>query len=352
MTLWGLRPDTPYNPCPLPVSLEARHLATLASEPYVVGAKLDGVRYLLLLTRYPPHLGGHQVAVLVDRAWCMYPLYVAAHSQFFDQGSLFDGELTRVPVSGTNQHRHLLFLFDAVCIAGENMVEAPFLRRSSALQSLFFCCNEDDTDMLRNPKQWMHTTGPRLAQERTGIVSLGSPNFLGFRTKQWFGVHNIETPWRCGAQADASWDGLIFMPLMDRVQTRRHDRMFKWKQRHTIDLAVSPDGMTLQHYSPEARANVCEPLQVEGRHYSVVCSTLPLPLEVCGGIAEFALTEHVPQGDAGADLILLTFLMHRPDKLHANDTRTVTGAMHNFLYPVELGMLVAACRENTAALAF
>jgi hypothetical protein len=377
-------------------------LDRLARDPYVVGAKFDGVRYLLLLTKYPRELGGQEVAVMINRRWDMYPLFVSARRQHYVQGSLFDGELTMVHLpdtygmdtlgcSGTDwgipgsvspgseplgrglqdhprpgsagRVRQAYFVFDAVTIRGEPVGRTHvYTQRWAMLKDLFFCGNED-VDMLRFPKEWRTTLANKIAASDSSpygrIVSQGNPHFLSFFTKQWFPLHAIETLQRCGAQAQAPSDGIIFMPLMEAVGVRRQESLLKWKETHTIDLVVPAAGspsQALMYYDGPERGNVGDPIQArDGLDVRLLC--VALPQDASGCVCEFklesvqalpALPPLVP-GQAATEasyILLLSFVCARTDKEHPNDARTVRATIENFMHPVTKEQIIAACKQN------
>lgn len=389
LELWGLTSNPALAcsvPCPVPVSMLHSDLAKLERNPYVVGAKFDGVRYLLLLTKYPPQLGGQEVAVMINRRWDMYPLHVSARSKHYALGSLFDGELTMVRIPDTygtdlvsrgldldtsingvvnvpsaveEKKRQIYFVFDAIAIRGEPVGRTHmYNQRWVMLKQLFFCGNED-VDMLRSPKVWRETLANNIVRsEPDRIVSQGNPHFLSFFTKQWFPMHAVETLLRCGAQAQAPSDGVIFMPLMEAVGVRRQESLLKWKESHTIDLVVperSDQGL-LYFHGPE-RGNVADPIKsYDNLDVRLLCANLPP--NSAGRVCEFKLesVQLLPampalgpdSGPIDASYILfLSFVCVRVDKEHPNDARTVKATVENFMNPVTQDQIVRACVANS-----
>lgn len=337
------------SPCPLPVSMQHADLSTLASEPYVVGAKLDGTRYLMLLTAYPAALGGQEVTVLIDRGWAMYPVYASARRSLFTRGSLFDGELVEVPIPGADRSRQVYFVFDAVAVRGGSLTDAPFPARLAAIKGLFFTKDDEDAEMMRNPQHWVHATVPAIVKARDMVVSNGNAHYLGFRVKSWLPVQQVETVLRCGGQMGAPWDGLIFMPVLDGIaRGRRHARMFKWKERHTVDLLVT-DANELHYYNDVLRANTgAELMTVDGRRLLLVCPDLPDDPSLHGGVAEFQILQVLPPpaGPNAPSTVLLHYVAPRPDKTNANLAGTVLATVDNVENPVTAAHVVGACALN------
>lgn len=337
------------SPCPLPVSMQHADLSTLASEPYVVSAKLDGTRYLMLLAQYPAALGGQEVTVLIDRGWAMFPVYASARRSMFTEGSLFDGELVEVPIPGVpDRTRQVYFVFDAVAVRGASLADAPFTARLAAIKGLFFTKDDEDMEMMRNPHHWVHGTAPATVKARDMVVCNGNAHYLGFRVKSWLPVQQVDTVLRCGGQMGAPWDGLIFMPVLDGIaHSRRHARMFKWKERHTVDLLVSAAN-ELQYYNDILGANTAaELMTVDGRRLLLVCADLPADGSPHGRVAEFQIVQVLPPPAADAPhTVLLHYIAVRHDKTNANLARTVLATVDNVEHPVTEEHVTGACKLN------
>jgi len=342
--LWGL-PNGHTSPCPLPVSISHSNLQTIANEPYVVGCKLDGVRYLFMLTQYPYILGGQEVAVLVDRAWKMYPIYVLAKKAMFVKGCLFDGELINVPIpSVMNKFRQIYCVFDVMNICGENVTGNDFFRRVNEVKKYFFTGDEDML-MLQSPQQWK-SQGMHWVKQYNYIVSCGNKYYLGFRVKQWLPTNQVETIFRCGGQMGAPSDGIIFMPLADQVcATRLHRRMFKWKTDHTIDLIIKND--ELFYWNDLLRALCSDPItMVNGRKRALMCINTPNINHEC--VSEFKIMDIVASPDEdNLDNVLLMWIDFRDDKENSNTLQTLQITIDNFENPVLMEEIVDACLNNT-----
>lgn len=348
-SLWNA-PVTESSPCPLPVSIQHSNLATLSSEQYVVSAKLDGTRYLLLMTRYSPQFGGQEITVFIDRKWRMFPIYASAKRSVFTGGSLFDGELVNVPIPGVEgRTRQVFFVFDVVCARGQTLCHKAFGERLSVIKGLFFTADDEDNEMMRNPNHWVNVTAPSIVKSRDMIVSNGNAHYLGFRVKGWLPIQQMETILRCGGQMGAPWDGLVFMPLEDPVRTRRHCRMFKWKEKHTIDLIVS-DKNELMYYDDILQGNTAaELVTVDGRHLMLVCMDLPIDGSAHGKVVEFQITQVLaPPSATAAFSVFLQYIGIRQDKTNANLTRTVLATIDNVENPVTLPQVMSACGMNNS----
>lgn len=352
LRLWRLADDTAALPAPLPVSLTRDALATVASEDYLVGAKLDGTRCLLLLTTLPAAMGGYPAAVLLDRAWRPYQVPVEAARSHFALGSLFDGELVNVPVGAAR--RDVLYIFDVValrgaCLTGQRYMDmrpqggsAELPTRWAHLPGLFFKTGEDDAQ-LRNPALW-DSQGARELAKLGRIVCRGGPTYLAFHVKHWFKTSDLPRLLRCGAQDGAPQDGLVFMPAAAPMGTRRTPWLFKWKSQHTIDVLVPPGGGQPLFWSGDALS--AAPLELRGGW------RVPLPLVEGNPNAQGlvpVLLECAVEGARAPDgttQIRLVPVRTRTDKEHPNDGRTVAATIMDCLEPVTLEDILAALGCN------
>ena len=332
--MWGMKLGM-ASPCPLPVSMSKEHLVTIMHQPYLVAPKHDGVRHLLLLTQYPK---GVNIAVIITRNWTMYPIMVCGRNNYFKLGSLFDGELMREVVEGSDGKWRLVYrVFDVVSVAGDSMVAADYNQRYSQLQRLFFEDRDGvtppDLESLYDPKHWYNVTAPNIVRQSGKLVPCGNADYLGFRCKRWYTIQQLP---KVLAVCDQGADGLIFMPVLDGVCcTRKHTRMFKWKTCHTIDLKTHrhADGRVALTFF-DGTSDVSRPLQgVDGQEYTlkVTGNTIKIPNE--SSVCEFVI-ESVSNGT-----VSLRFLNVRTDKHNANCESVIACTIDNFMNPVTVDML-------------
>lgn len=336
-------------PAPLPVSLTMDALHTVASEEYLVTAKLDGTRCLLLLMTFPPALGGHPAAVLVNRSWQAYQVPVDAPASHFSQGSLFDGELVRVPVPGAvgEAARDILYIFDVVALRGACVTQRRYTphptpqagapeTRWEILKRLFFDTGEDDAQ-LRNPAEWQACRARELASKGR-VVCRGGPTHLSFHTKQWFSVRELARVLRCGPQDGAPWDGLVFMPAGAPMGSRRTPWLYKWKDKHTIDVVVPPGGGAPLYWDGTNMS--CAPLELRnGQHVTLpVVQSKPNACGLTPLLLECAI---VPDVSVAGGIVLQT-VRARTDKAHPNDGRTIAATIMDCLEPVTLEHMLNA----------
>lgn len=315
--------------------MSKEHLATIMHQPYLVAPKHDGVRHLLLLTQYPK---GVNVAVLITRGWTMYPIIVCGRNNYFKLGSLFDGELVREAVDGSDGKWRLVYrVFDVVSVAGESMVAADFNQRYSKLKRLFFedveGFTQPDLESLYDPKNWHNVGAPNIVRQSGKLVPCGNADYLGFRCKRFYLLQELP---KALALCEHGADGLIFMPILDGVCcTRKHTRMFKWKTCHTIDLKTTrqDDGKVSLTFF-DGTSDVTRPVHgIYAQVYAlqVTGNTSKIPNE--SSVCEFAI-ESVSNGT-----VSLCFLNVRTDKHNANCESVIACTIDNFTNPVTVDML-------------
>ena len=218
------------NPCPQPVSLERKDMHALLSGDYVVADKSDGVRFTLFLTE----VDDQAYSVLIDRKLSLYQVPVAASRGVY-RGSIFDGELVWVAQpDGTRTHCFLVF--DIAAFRGSrDIAKCGLMRRLEAIRGAF----DLEGHVVTSPE-----VAARLA--RAGkIVCGGSRHGLCFRAKQCFRLADLDVLLRQIPTLPYPVDGLVFTPVDRPVGHGTHERLFKLKLRHTVDLEVGEAGELL-----------------------------------------------------------------------------------------------------------
>ena len=215
--LWELPRRGGAVPAPNPVSVLRANLPQLRRKEYLVSAKLDGTRYLLLLGRHAET--GDPYSFLIDRAGTILRIQTRVEDDDLYQGTLIDGEL--MPACRT------FVAFDIVARGGM------------------------DCKALRYPA--------RLEQLRAlpPLLHICEKNSAGLAVKPCVPMRKI-------AQVSARWpqDGLIFMPVDEPVRHGMHRTMFKWKPHHTIDfeLVCPEDGEPKLLYAAKGGAKAVRTL--------------------------------------------------------------------------------------------
>lgn len=314
---WGSSAYAGRNPAPQPVSLERRHFEQLLRDDYMVSDKSDGTRYALFLTR----AGQRDLAVLVNRKLDVFQIPVAARRGHFD-GSLYDGELVECHGS------HVFLVFDAVAHKGRYVGGEDFLARLSVIRSVF----DLEGALVRSPEE-----ASELAQ-RGKVICGGSAHGLRFRPKQCFQLRQIDTLLRQIPSLPYSVDGLILTPVREPVRCGTHETMYKFKTRHTVDLEVSSDGLSLLAGMGGApnTAVLRVPLASVGR-FVLLGDAAERMRASPGGILELLLT--LCEGE-----LQLSFQTVRTDKGHPNAAATVVSTAVNVKEAIEAEELVQLAR--------
>ena len=208
--IFGLKGEAKYIPSSNPVSLESRHLSPDILDPkqYIVSYKVDGVRYLLLLTKDPQTL--EPFACMIDRSLRIFEVRVQAPKSFFmkGMGTLFDGELTFF------QNKQNYYAFDLIYGKGESYLNQRYRDRFIGV-----------VEMISKMK------------------CLGNFYSLNFQVRKCFAMRELETLIRNINQIAYKEDGFIFTPGEKGIQLNRDETLFKWKPNHeqTVDLRGIPD---------------------------------------------------------------------------------------------------------------
>jgi hypothetical protein len=206
------RHASPPFPGPNPISMDLdTHLPAVQREAYSVSAKVDGTRFQLVAMADG---AGNAAVVLVDRTMrCFSPTYFRFEPALFSGAgrvrAVLDAELAEVLGRGPE-----LFVFDAAVLGGSRSVGAlPYSRRCAALS----------------------------AAVAGGELGFGGGCLVPVRAKPIFpkalAAELMRHPERF-IGAGIATDGVVLTPEADPVRAFRHWRMFKVKEKHTLDLRL------------------------------------------------------------------------------------------------------------------
>lgn len=239
-------------PAPNPVPLRRKQLDLLAKESYVVAEKSDGVRYLLLLSRFAsgPEKG-REFAVMIDRTMEMFQVPVVANECFFN-GTIFDGELveertetetemeteveTEAEAGKRRQRqrqrqrpqRQLKYLcFDVVRHCGNSTLQiADFSQRHRIVSQSFAQMDdpERDPDVLAQQGKVAMAMVPGKTNIRGCVKNFVDTRFLPSLVRESAHERGHDS------------DGFIFMPVHEGIGTGTQRSMFKWKYAPSIDV--------------------------------------------------------------------------------------------------------------------
>lgn len=207
-----------------PVSVSRASLAALHAHDHVVALKSDGVRYSLLLTLRP---GTHEdaVALMIDRARNMYEVEVVATDEYFQRGTLLEGELVwRQP----DQTAFLFFVFDAVLLKGVRLNQRPFVERLRAAHG----CTVFSEEIAPSAD-----AEARVAEtDSIALVHYAPPILM--RPKTFVDAAHAARVWSERADAAHRVDGLVLHRAdAPYVHGTASGAVYKWKPEHTVDLA-------------------------------------------------------------------------------------------------------------------
>lgn len=176
-----------------PVSIERSAIQQLRQHPYWAGLKTDGQRMLLMAVQHK----GRRLSLLIDRAMRFHVQPGELPTAGFE-GSLLDGELVLC------RDRTWRFLvFDAVYLSGIYLASHPFSVR------------------LTFARAWLADIGAGLRDlpvECKAFAAMGRE--------------------RLAPSPNMPDDGLVFVPELEAYVPFRSDKLFKWKELHTVDFQV------------------------------------------------------------------------------------------------------------------
>lgn len=197
-----------FFPAPQPVSLERRDLYKLCDFEYLVCAKSDGMRFLLVC------YSGK--AFMVDRAFKFYQVKLNFDNNklyncddFTDKlGGIFDGELVQ-----NKQGKWQYVIHDCIDIHGLDISRNMFPMRNNEIIRFI-------SDIWINTGSEFRITSKQFFN----FNQLGLLNRLILENK-----------------LDHKTDGLIFTPKNKRVGSHTQYDLFKWKPRelHTFDFKIN-----------------------------------------------------------------------------------------------------------------
>lgn len=228
--LWGLEArNSAHNPCALAVPLERAHLDSVDPRDYLVAAKTDGVRYIVMLCQD----AGVNIALMIGRDMHMHEIQVWAPETFFTNGTLLDGELAwdlSAPQPTTVFHA-----FDIMVIEGEMIGRKPLVERLRRLMlaldltecnkesMLQYNVNQDDKFLSFIPEEGKIVPTPNNRHNLSFVgKTMLATNAWAARTAEWSG--------------SCATDGVIFTPLNTPVYVNTHHSLFKWKPTEAMTI--------------------------------------------------------------------------------------------------------------------
>ena len=233
--LWDIPKHTKHFPGSHPVPVDSQNIKKIKNDEYVVALKTDGIRYLLFLTTQP-HTG-NPIALMIDRTLLMYEICVWANYDFFQYGTLFDGELAWNILEGFSNNTLSYCVFDVIAVSGKRMIMQPFSDRLQVIHdSLFRAWKPMNNDELETYVQ----------DENKIVCQHRDPYSIIFHPKPCFPQSQTLEIWEGRHTSQQRVDGLLFTSRNSPMAFGRTESMLKWKEHHTIDVAISKQDCVYQ----------------------------------------------------------------------------------------------------------
>ena len=192
-----------------PVSIEYRHFKLLASNPYVVCEKTDGVRFMMLAFMFE----NKKQCVFLNRALEMFVCPLNFRKSVYD-GTILEGEM----------YGDTFMIYDILIACGEVVGNTDFLARLKSVEGVKKMLTSLKYDPIKLKIKTFH-----LMSDYKQFKDVYLPSVT------------------------QDVDGLIFTPIRDTVKTGTHETMFKWKPRdkNTIDFQIKRRGDIWKMYVQE-----------------------------------------------------------------------------------------------------
>ena len=120
-----------------------------------------------------------------------------------------------------------------MCHAGKDCQTETYIDRLNIVNSIFYL-SQNDLQFL--PEEWVQQASEYAAENK--VVCLGNAHNMGFGAKACQSIPNIDILVRNLNTFRHKSDGLLFTPISERVRRGRHQTMYKWKKKHTIDIIL------------------------------------------------------------------------------------------------------------------
>ena len=196
---WPVVKNSENFPGPQPISLELKDTHKLLRYDYYVCEKTDGLRYML----YGTNIYNTNRVFLIDRSFRFYQVDGLVFDDNFYNESIVDGEM----IETTNGLRY--YCHDCICLAGVNVAKSPLDIRIEFISR----CVKD-------------------LYKSTTNFSIHIKPFWNFKDFDKYLENHYSI-------TDHKVDGIILTPVKLPVCTGTQMSMFKWKDKHTFDFAVS-----------------------------------------------------------------------------------------------------------------
>lgn len=218
LQLWRLPPHISHFPGANPMSIEKSDFARLSEEDYLVALKTDGVRHLLLLTTKPN--SAEPIAIMIDRTKRMYEIEIWANEDFFEHGSLYDGELV------WEQNVLVYIVFDVIYAKGVRCAHLSYRERIQILHNTILCVSEHHDEQSLE----------QMISEECKFLARNNCRNLRIMPKTCVPKAEVAKLWAEVELSRHRNDGLIFTKNAAGVDTGTSSAILKWKPAHSIDV--------------------------------------------------------------------------------------------------------------------
>lgn len=220
LDFWKLPNHINHFPGANPMSIESKDFDRLQTDDFLAALKTDGVRHFLLLTCKPNSVD--PIAIMIDRAKKMYEIEIWANEDFFQRGSLYDGELVW-------ENDNLVFVvFDVMLAKGVKCSRLSYRERMQILHNTILCVsNSHDDESIE-----------RMISEESKFLSRNNDYNMSIIPKKCVPKASLATLWSERGQTGHRNDGIIFTLNTAPVETGTSSSILKWKPAHSIDIRV------------------------------------------------------------------------------------------------------------------
>ena len=218
LKLWRLPNYINHFPGANPVSIEKKDSTRLREEDFLVGLKTDGVRNLLLLCTKPN--SAEPIALMIDRTRRMFEIEVWANEDFFEKGSLYDGELV------WEQATLVYIVFDVIMTKGVPCMHLSYRERIQIMQNTILSVSDHHND----------SSVEEMIREECRFLARNNVHDLRIIPKTCVCKAEIGKLWDDRVLCKHRNDGLIFTMNAAPVETGTASNILKWKPQHTIDI--------------------------------------------------------------------------------------------------------------------
>lgn len=301
-----------------PRSISRQSSECLRTHEYRICLKSDGVRYLLFLTTRKNDPDG-AVALMIDRCRHMYEVEVAAPSDYFVRGSLFEGELVWKQPEETVMVYHV---FDALVVKGETLCSKPFCDRLEAVTK---------SVRLSNDLRELEDVDAQVLQTDSVVMMHYSP-YIEMRPKHFVSICHADRLWSERVDMGHRVDGIILQDVHApyKFGTATDDSCLKWKEHSSIDL-MGPSESLCASDGPL-------PDKIHGRNVCVLASRIE---GSNAQIIEYMVT--TTQTDVN-----LMAMRTRPDKASANSLHVVEATIADVIHTMDPSELASESRIDMA----